>query len=229
MDAPRYKNDQTLYLHLDDLSRMVGITVQRLRQMSHEGHYPLAINGFVDLYVTIPAIVKYLRAGGQLERQRMAKAKADLAEMKALEMKGKLIEIDAIEQQWLEVTARFKQKMFSIPNRVAPNVAVETSPTVIVDILQNMIEEACRELSMAKAVEDYPEQFEEFTDGSVADEQSDGDGEEFEEAAEDEDLGISSEFDEADSLGDEGDDASAEDDGERLGRHSSEAEQRSQR
>lgn len=235
MHAARYKDDQALWVHLDDLSRLTGITAQRLRQMSHEGHFPQTTQGYLDLYETVPAIIKYLRAGGQLERHRMAKAKADIAEMKAKQMRGEFLEVQFVEQQMVQMATRFKQKLFNIPNRASPLLATESDPVAVGEILTKLIEEAARELVNAEPYAAYPESQDEFTDGNyLARNPVAGDDEAEYLFAEEEDdeaeepgegEGLSSESLESSEGDAEGDDASAQADGQYMGGQVSQTQQ----
>ena len=216
MYCVRFKDDAKCMMHIDDVARATTISAQRLRQMSTEGHFDRPVDAYWDLYYLLPLIVNYLKGTGQKERQRLQRAKADIAEIKAQEAKGGLVTVEDVERQWVEAVTRFKQRMFSIPSRAATTLAAETDPVVIQEKLNTLIEQACLELFRMKTEEEYEDDNDEFVDADDA-------GYEDPSAADEDDWDNSSEPDEADAVGAEGVSPAAAPDRQSVGRRKSRA------
>lgn len=53
------------------------------------------------------------------QRGRLAAAQADLAELKAAQMRGELVETKAVEAEWSGVLRTIRAGMLAVPSRVA--------------------------------------------------------------------------------------------------------------
>jgi phage terminase Nu1 subunit (DNA packaging protein) len=53
------------------------------------------------------------------QRGRLAAAQADLAELKAAQMRGELVEAKAVETEWASVLCTVRAGMLAVPSRVA--------------------------------------------------------------------------------------------------------------
>lgn len=85
-------------------------------------------------------------------RKRKLSAEAELQELELKKQKGILIPLDLIEQQWSSIVHSCKQKMRSIPNKLAPILAVESNIEVCKNLLNKEIHLALDELSKNKEV-----------------------------------------------------------------------------
>ena len=85
-------------------------------------------------------------------RKRKLSAEAELQELELKKQKGILIPLELIEQQWSSIVHSCKQKMRSIPNKLAPILAVESNIEVCKNLLNKEIHLALDELSKNKEV-----------------------------------------------------------------------------
>lgn len=85
-------------------------------------------------------------------RKRKLSAEAELQELELKKQKGILIPLELIEQQWSSIVHSCKQKLRSIPNKLAPILAVENNIEVCKNLLTKEIHLALDELSKNKEV-----------------------------------------------------------------------------
>lgn len=85
---------------------------------------------------------------------RLAKAKADheeqkaiMAEMERRTREGELLERDAVTARWVDITARVKAKLLSVPGKVAPQLIGVKSLDEADSIVKTAIHEALRDLA----------------------------------------------------------------------------------
>lgn len=64
-------------------------------------------------------------------RERMEKAKADLAEMELAKRMGELVPVTSVERQARKVAVVVKQQLMAIPDRVCADLAVDMDPNSI--------------------------------------------------------------------------------------------------
>ena len=119
------------------IARLLDLSERRIQQLSREGVIPKAERGQYDLVGSVRGYVVYLRdlavkaqAGAPdfgVERARLIKAKADLAEMEADGRRGDLLPADAVEAAWTAVLARLRARLLVLPDRLAPLCHEETT------------------------------------------------------------------------------------------------------
>jgi len=85
-------------------------------------------------------------------RKRKLSAEAELQELEQKKQKGILIPLELIEQQWSSIVHNKKKKLRSIPNKLAPILAVESNIEVCKNLLNKEIHLALDELSKNKEV-----------------------------------------------------------------------------
>jgi len=89
----------------------------------------VALNGLAktyDLQASVTGYCRHLReeaAGrggeaGQTARERLGQAQATLAETKAKQLTGELVDASAVEQFWKAKLRAFRNRVLSIPSRV---------------------------------------------------------------------------------------------------------------
>ncbi len=64
-------------------------------------------------------------------RERMDKAKADLAEMELARKRGELVPVSSVERQARKVAVMVKQQLMAIPDRISADLAVDTDQNSI--------------------------------------------------------------------------------------------------
>ena len=107
------------------IARLLDLSERRVQQLSREGVIPKAERGRYDLVGAVRGYVAYLRdlavkaqSGAPdfgVERARLIKAKADLAEMEADGRRGELLPADAVEAAWTAVLARLRAVRWTRP------------------------------------------------------------------------------------------------------------------
>lgn len=73
------------------------------------------------------AEIDYDKIPAQEAERREKVYKAKLAELKYLEQSGKLIEIEVVKATWFELVRKVRDGLMTLPARLAPELAAETS------------------------------------------------------------------------------------------------------
>jgi phage terminase Nu1 subunit (DNA packaging protein) len=73
--------------------------------------------------------------------------KADTAELENARVQGKLVDIDAVVDGVQQANARVRNQLLSLPQRIAPQAAAETSVTAIQEQVQEIVTDILAELS----------------------------------------------------------------------------------
>jgi len=138
------------------ISKLLKLTERRVQQLAKDGIIPKAERGKYDLVSSVHGYVDFLKAkaGGEFtaeevikNKNKLLKAKAELAEIEKMKATGELIPKEEVKRTWLELIYKMKQKLLSIPNKVAPVVVTVKSINEIKLILQDKIYEALYEIS----------------------------------------------------------------------------------
>lgn len=147
------------------IAKLLDVTERRVRQLSSEGVIPKAARGRYEVVGAVRGYIRYLRnlalkgevgaADYGIERARLVKARADLAEMEAARMRGDLILAADVIAAWTEVVALMRARLLALPDKIAPQLFTAgahetTSIAEGRDILRNAVFEALRELAAAK-------------------------------------------------------------------------------
>jgi phage terminase Nu1 subunit (DNA packaging protein) len=139
------------------IARLLDLTERRIQQLGREGIIPKPERGQYDLVGAVRGYVHYLReqagrnAGGTAdfgtERVRLIKAKADLAEMEAAQMRGDLVAAMEVEQAWTDILALLKARLLILPDRLAPLVHEEATVPAARNLIRKAIVETLTELA----------------------------------------------------------------------------------
>ena len=149
------------------IAQPLDLSERRVQQLSREGVIPKAERGRYDLVGAVRGYVAYLRdlavkaqAGAPdfgVERARLIKAKADLAEMEADGRRGELLPADAVEAAWIAVLARLRARLLVLPDRLAPLCVEETTIAGVRDQIRKAVREALDELATQRIVAADPD------------------------------------------------------------------------
>ena len=149
------------------IARLLDLSERRVQQLSREGVIPKAERGRYDLVGAVRGYVAYLRdlavkaqAGAPdfgVERARLIKAKADLAEMEADGRRGELLPAEAVEAAWIAVLARLRARLLVLPDRLAPLCVEETTIAGVRDQIRKAVREALDELATTPVVAADPD------------------------------------------------------------------------
>ena len=142
--------------NIQAIAKLLKLSERRIQQLAKEGVIPKAERGKYDLVNSVHGYIDYLKAkaGGEFtaeevlkNKNKLLKAKAELAEIDKMKASGELIPKEEVKRTWLELVQKVKQKLLSIPNKVAPIVVTIKSINEIKLILQDKIYEALYEIS----------------------------------------------------------------------------------
>ena len=142
--------------NIQAIAKLLKLSERRIQQLAKEGVIPKAERGKYDLIGSVQGYIDYLKAkvGGEFtaeevlkNKNKLLKAKAELAEIDKMKASGELIPKEEVKRTWLELVQKVKQKLLSIPNKVAPIVVKIKSINEIKLILQDKIYEALYEIS----------------------------------------------------------------------------------
>ena len=138
------------------IAKLLKLTERRVQQLAKDGIIPKAERGKYDLVSSVHGYVDFLKAkaGGEFtaeevikNKNKLIKAKAELAEIEKMKATSELIPQEEVKRTWLELVQKVKQKLLSIPNKVAPVVVTVKSINEIKLILQEKIYEALYEIT----------------------------------------------------------------------------------
>jgi phage terminase Nu1 subunit (DNA packaging protein) len=149
------------------IARLLDLSERRVQQLSREGVIPKAERGQYDLVAAVRGYVAYLRdlavraeAGAPdfgVERARLIKAKADIAEMEASGRRGELLPAEDVEAAWTAVLARLRARLLVLPDRLAPLWHQETTIAGVRDQIRKAVREALDELAATPVVAADPD------------------------------------------------------------------------
>lgn len=149
------------------IARLLDLTERRVQQLARDGIIPASVRngperGRYDLVGTVRGYVRYLRelatrsqtgaADFGVERARLIKAKADLAEMDAAVRRGDLLPAAQVEEAWIAVLARLRARLLVLPDRLAPLVHEESTIAGTRAQIRDAITEALAELASLRAI-----------------------------------------------------------------------------
>ena len=142
--------------NIQAIAKLLKLSERRIQQLAKENVIPKAERGKYDLVNSVHGYIDYLKAkaGGEFtaeevlkNKNKLLKAKAELAEIDKMKASGELIPKEEVKRTWLELVQKVKQKLLSLPNKVAPVVVTIKSINEIKLILQDKIYEALYEIS----------------------------------------------------------------------------------
>ncbi len=139
------------------IAKLFGLTERRVQQLAKDGIIPKPEKNQYELVGSVRAYINYLqqRAFGKgaaprdthLERARLIKAQADMAEIDLAEKTGALVTVDRLEADWMAMVNACRSKLLSIPTKVAYQISNLKDPEEIENFLKRTIHEALTELA----------------------------------------------------------------------------------
>jgi len=138
------------------ISKLLKLTERRVQQLAKDDIIPKGERGKYDLIGSVHGYIDFLKAkaGGDFtaedvikNKNKLMKAKAEIAEIERMKATGELIPKQEVKSTWLELINKVKQKLLSIPNKVAPIVVSIKNTNEIKLILQDKIYEALYEIT----------------------------------------------------------------------------------
>lgn len=120
-----------------ECARLIGMSERRFRELLDEGVFERRPAGQYDFFEIVPAYCERLRSvaagrgGGEeqankaIEDARKSRAQADLAEMKAAEMRGQLIPADQVQDAIHSAVKIMQTRLLAVAAKVAPRVGAK--------------------------------------------------------------------------------------------------------
>ena len=142
--------------NIEAISKLLKLSERRIQQLAKDNIIPKAERGKYDLVSSVHGYVDFLKAkaGGDFtaeevlkNKNKLLKAKAEIAEIEKMKATGELISKEEVKRTWLELVHKIKQKLLSIPNKVAPVVVTVKNISEIKLILQDKLYEALYEIT----------------------------------------------------------------------------------
>ena len=140
---------------LETISKLLDLSPRRVQQLSKEGVIPKAERGRYQLVPAVRGYINYLRErtlnpnviSFEEVRAKKLSAEAELTVIELREKKGELVQLQEVVESWVEIIGACKTRMLSIPAKLAPIVAVENTPAICKDLIDEQINEALSELA----------------------------------------------------------------------------------
>ena len=165
-----YMSDNTQPISV--ITSLLDLSERRVQQLSRAGVIPKAARGRYELIGSVRGYIRHLRdlnLKGETgtvdygaERARLIKAKADLAEMEASQMRGDLLPAPDVTAAWTEIVALMRARLLVLPDKIAPVVHETTSLNQTRDVIKKAVYEILKEIA-ATDVEILPQ-----TDGNTS-------------------------------------------------------------
>jgi phage terminase Nu1 subunit (DNA packaging protein) len=142
--------------NIEAISKLLKLSERRVQQLAKDNIIPKAERGKYDLVSSVHGYIDFLKAkaGGDFtaeevlkNKNKLLKAKAEIAEIEKKKATGELIPKEEVKRTWLELVHKIKQKLLSMPNKVAPVVATVKNISEIKLILQDKLYEALYEIT----------------------------------------------------------------------------------
>jgi len=139
---------------IDTIAKLLDMTPRYVQQLAKEGIIPKPIaRGQYEIIPCVVAYIKYLKTSlnGEAgdwaaERGRLTRIQADRQELKLAKLKGDLISLKQVNQEWSELLVSFRDRPLVLPSVLAPSI-VNRTETEAERILTNRISAALEKLS----------------------------------------------------------------------------------
>lgn len=116
-------------IDVNTLAELLMLDPRRIQQLADEDIVKKEKRGEYELLLSVQGYINYLRerADGNptvmLEHKvRLAKAKADTAEMEAAQMKGQLLEAEQVQSTWESLLGHVRTRFLAMVDRKTPAI-----------------------------------------------------------------------------------------------------------
>jgi hypothetical protein len=145
----------------DVCEQIFGMTYQNYYELAKDGKLPSPEKGMIDLWVAIPKFMEFDRGkreyvegkGLTVERERLTKAQADMAEIALKELDGKLVKVDDVKTQWTGIVRDIRSKLLALPSKVVTLLPI-TDKEKAYKIIKERVYEALKELAGEVSIDD---------------------------------------------------------------------------
>lgn len=159
------------------IAKLFGLSERRVQQLARDGIIPKPEKNQYELIGSVRSYINYLqqRAFGQgvapqdthLERARLLKAQADMAEIELAERTGELVTVERVESDWMAMVMACRAKMLGLPTKTAYQISNLKDTHEIEKFLKRTITEALTELATYDTDDEDISEGLEDGDGSV--------------------------------------------------------------
>ncbi|WP_316203349.1 hypothetical protein [Bradyrhizobium sp. SZCCHNS3051] len=145
-----------------ELARLLGIARGTVSNLASDGVLPRDGRGTFDPSKAVQAYIRHkvtsATAGDEnvasltAERSRLARLKADRAEIEARTMAGELVPAADIEAAWLKVVGVVRARILAIPTKLATRIIGLKTPAEAEALLRKEVHAALAEVSVTPTV-----------------------------------------------------------------------------
>jgi phage terminase Nu1 subunit (DNA packaging protein) len=138
------------------IAKLFMVSERRVQQLVKLGIVPKNEHGRYELVPAVQGYVRYLqeRAQGRpgapedyhQEKSRLVKLQADKAQLEVEELADQLVRADDVRKEWEEMLGDMKGRLLGLPSKAAPIVAPQSHPGDVLDVLEDLVNEALQEL-----------------------------------------------------------------------------------
>ncbi len=140
---------------VETIAKLLDLSTRRVQQLVKDGVIPKTEKGRYELAPCVRGYIAYLRDRNigagivSLDEARMRKtvAEAQLSELQLEKERGSVLDVEQIEKLWSGIVSATRQRILSIPAKLAPIVAVEEKPATCKAIIEEQIIEALHEIT----------------------------------------------------------------------------------
>ena len=140
-----------------EMAMVLGVTARRVQQMIQDGTLVTVVKGRLNLADNVQRYIRFV-TGNQLTEEekkvekarkaaeaKLKMARADIAQLEAAEMKGKMHRSEDVEALTQDYCATVRNAMMSLPGRLATDMAMcdnaEECSTMIRDVVYSILDE----------------------------------------------------------------------------------------
>jgi phage terminase Nu1 subunit (DNA packaging protein) len=158
MPAKKKSDAGTPTFPVGKIASLLLLTTRRVQQLVKDGVIPKTERGRYELEPAVHGYIRYLQDRGSIgantvddaksyyeQRARLIRLQADRAETELDELRGSLVLVDDVSEQWARLLGRMRQRILSIPSKLAPMVHHETDVAVIEAILEKAVHDVLLE------------------------------------------------------------------------------------
>lgn len=131
-------------LKIQAIAGLLGLSTRRINQLHEEGIAVKTGAGTFDAEATVQNYVRHIsgKAGNpssaldlNAEKARLAKEQADGQSMKNAQLRGELVEAEAVAQEWEGIVAEVRSAMLAVPGRLRRRAgsALDAAAIALVD------------------------------------------------------------------------------------------------
>ncbi|CAI3712442.1 Phage DNA packaging protein, Nu1 subunit of terminase [Clostridium neonatale] len=150
------KKDNEMNVNQKELGNILGITSRRVRQLREEGFFSFAENGkkynlekcvqeYIDYKIKLET--KGISIDVEKEKAEHEMIKKNISKLKLRKLKKELHEASDVEMFLSEMLVNFRNRLLSIPNKLAVQVLGEQDINRIIALMNKEMLETLEELS----------------------------------------------------------------------------------